>query len=229
MYRCSLLAHSDDKNATRGLPATRIIQAGDGRWTKREARMPMRIAERARNVWVDGRRSRRGFYSRAANIGLVAVTLGGCMTLGDTTPAPFEPGPATVAELPLAVVVQPAPTPPAPAPRPKRVARESKPVPELRALRDKLVLIDPDKLIGMDTQGVQKLLGAPVRVKNDDLSREWVYAAPGCSFRVFFYPNLNSASFRVLKYGGSGDNGELLDVSDVCVRRILTAKSNAEN
>jgi hypothetical protein len=189
--------------------------------------MPMRIAERARNAWMDGRWNRRGFYSRAANVGLVAVTLSGCMTLGDSTPPPFDPVPATVAELPPAVAIQPVPPPPAP--RPRRVSREAKPVPELRALRDKLVLIDPDKLIGMDTRGVQKLLGTPARVKNDDMSREWVYASPGCSFRVFFYPNLNSASFRVLKYGGSGDNGELLDVSDVCVRRILTAKSNAEH
>lgn len=178
---------------------------------------------------MGGRWNRFGTYSRAVNIGFVAITLSGCMTLGDSAPPPYAPEPATVAELPPAVAVQPAVPPRAPAPRPRRAVREAKATPELRALRDKLVLIDPDKLIGMDTRGVQKLLGAPVRVKNDDLSREWVYASPGCSFRVFFYPNLNSASFRVLKYGSSGDNGELLDVSDVCVRRILTAKSNAEN
>ena len=188
----------------------------------------MRIAERTRSVWTDVWCFSRIFHNRAAGMGLVAAaTLGGCMTLGSTPPPPDEPAPAPVAELPSPVTVQPAP--PTPAPRPRRVARESKPAPELRTLHDKLVLIDPDRLIGMDTQAVRKLLGTPVRVKNDDLSREWVYASPGCSFRVFFYPNLNSASFRVLKYGGSDNNGELLDVSDVCVRRILTAKSNAEN
>lgn len=177
---------------------------------------------------MNGQCRPRAFYNRAAAIGLVATALSGCMTLGDTPPPPVEPAPAPVAELSPPVVAQPAP-PPTPAPRPKRVAREPKPVPELRALRDKLVSIDPETLIGMDTQSVQKLLGAPARIKNDELSREWVYASPGCSFRVFFYPNLNSASFRVLKYGSRGDNGELLGVSDVCVRRILTAKSNAEN
>jgi len=188
----------------------------------------MRIAEPKWTAWKGRHRNRLAFCGRAANIGFVAITLGGCMTLGDTAPPPLQPAaaPTKIVELPPVVAV---PAPPSPAPRPKRVAREVRATPELRALRDKLVLIDPDKLIGMDTRGVQKLLGAPVRVKNDDLSREWVYASPGCSFRLFFYPNLNSASFRVLKYGGSGDNGELLDVSDVCVRRILTAKSNAEN
>ncbi len=175
------------------------------------------------NGWCDP----RAFYSQAAAVGLVAITLSGCMALGDTPALPVEPAPAPVAEFAPAVVAQP--PPPTPAPRPKRVARETKPIPELRALRDKLIQIDPHSLIGMDTRGVQKLLGTPAQVRNDDLSREWVYASPGCSFRVFFYPNLNSASFRVLKYGSSGDSGEVLDVSDVCVRRILTAKSNAEN
>jgi hypothetical protein len=188
--------------------------------------MPMPIAEQARKVRMTGWCDPRTFYSQAAAVGLVAITLSGCMTLGDNPTPPVEPAPAPVAELAPAVVPQPAPTP---APRPKRIARETKPIPELRALRDKLVLIDPHSLIGMDTKGVQKLLGTPAQVRNDDLSREWVYASPGCSFRVFFYPNLNSASFRVLKYGSNGDSGELLDVSDVCVRRILTAKSNAEN
>lgn len=188
----------------------------------------MRIAERSRKVWMDRRWNPRAFYSRIAGMGLMAM-LGGCAALGGGAPPPaVEPAPAPVAELSPPVIAQPTP-PPTPAPRPKRVARETKPIPELRALRDKLVIIDPDRLIGMDTRSVQKLLGAPARIKNDDLSREWVYASPGCSFRLFFYPNLNSASFRVLKYGSSDDSGELLDVSDVCVRRILTAKSNAEN
>lgn len=192
----------------------------------------MRIAERARNIRMERRWNPRTFCSRTVGMS-VAVMLGGCMSVGDrpsvpVKPAPAAPAPAAIAEFSPPVVATPA-VPPTPAPRPRRVVRETKPISEQATLRDKLVLIDPDKLIGMDPRGVQKLLGAPAQVKNDDLSREWVYASPGCSFRVFFYPNLNSASFRVLKYGSSGDGGELLDVSDVCVRRILTAKSNAEN
>ncbi len=74
---------------------------------------------------------------------------------------------------------------------------------------------------------MQKLLGRPSRVQDDKLSREWVYASPGCNFRVFFYPNLNAAAFRVLKYSGNDDNGGRLTASNACVRRILMARANA--
>jgi len=74
---------------------------------------------------------------------------------------------------------------------------------------------------------VRELLGPPLRVESYDLSREWIYTANGCSFSLFFYPNLNTAAFRVLKYGGSDGNGELMDVSDICIRHILTVRKNA--
>ena len=91
----------------------------------------------------------------------------------------------------------------------------------------KISSIDPDQLIGLEPGAVRQLLGPPVRVEIDEMSRAWVYASGGCSFRVFFYPNLNTASFRVLKYGGNDGNGDLMGVSDVCIRNILTARKNA--
>jgi len=164
----------------------------------------------------------------AATFCLAATALGGCMTLGDSTPPPANSAPPPIAD---ARPVEPTPPPPSvtPSPRPKKPVREAKQVPERPAPEVRTLRIDPDQLIGLDPNGVQKLLGTPAKIRNDDLSREWVYASPGCSFRVFFYPNLNAASFRVLKYGINGENGELLDASDVCVRRILTAKTNAAN
>jgi len=93
--------------------------------------------------------------------------------------------------------------------------------------QEKTAAIDPGQLIGMAPGAVRQLLGPPLRVENYDLSREWVYASSRCSFRLFFYPNLNTAAFRVLKYGSSDGNGELIDVSDVCIRHILTARKNA--
>ncbi|HEY7978061.1 MAG TPA: hypothetical protein VID67_07690 [Rhizomicrobium sp.] len=88
--------------------------------------------------------------------------------------------------------------------------------------------IDPQSLLGLDPDGVQKRLGAPARMENSALSRKWIYAAPGCSFSIFFYPNVNSTSFRALKYGSAKDGGESIDSSDTCVRKILTARNNAD-
>jgi len=97
------------------------------------------------------------------------------------------------------------------------------PAPEIRTAS-----LDPRSLLGQDPDAVQKKLGPPAHRQSGPLSQEWVYAAPGCSFRIFFYPKVNSSSFRALKYGGVKDNGEVLDVSDACVRKILTVRIDAD-
>jgi len=96
-----------------------------------------------------------------------------------------------------------------------------------RVAQTRVASIDPGRLIGLAPAAVRELLGPPLRVESSDLSREWVYASTGCSFRLFFYPNLNTAAFRVLKYGSNDGNGELIAVSDVCIQHILTARKNA--
>lgn len=166
---------------------------------------------------------------RAGGWALLFLELGGCMTLGDRAAvlppvADADPAPAAVAEIsaPEPMAVQPVKL----LPRPKKSVHERRAA-QVRFSHEKPSAIDPDHLIGLAPGAVQQLLGPPVRVENSNLSREWVYASGGCSFRLFFYPNLNTAAFRVLKYGSNDGNGELLDVSDTCVRRILMAKKNA--
>jgi hypothetical protein len=174
---------------------------------------------------------------RAGGIGLIFLDLGGCMTLGDRAPPPAA---ADSASLPVQsvpplrtvnasetsvnvsapAIVQPAKL----APRGKKPQRERR---TAEVAHQKTSPIDPGHLIGLAPGAVRQLLGPPARVEYSDLSREWIYASGGCSFRVFFYPNLNTASFRVLKYGGNHGNGDLMDVSDVCIRHILMAKKNA--
>jgi hypothetical protein len=170
-------------------------------------------------------------------IALPALSFGalcGCMTLGDPVPPP-APFPFPAAEIRPAIVPEPvsvtAPAVPLetrsrPA-APPRTVREMRVQPAARPARPRTPSLDPDQLIGLDPSAVQKLLGAPSRIRDDKLSREWVYALPGCNFRVFFYPNLNAAAFRVLKYSGNDDNGERLAASNACVRRILMARANA--
>jgi len=91
---------------------------------------------------------------------------------------------------------------------------------------EKTASIDPQSLLGLGPEDVQKRLGVPKRMENSALSRKWIYAAPGCSFSVFFYPNVKSTSFRALKYSGEKSDGERIDSSDACVRKILTGKND---
>lgn len=167
---------------------------------------------------------RRQLRSLSGNFACVALS--GCMTIGPPVP------PAAVEPVPPPRVVS-APTPvPVPPAQPVKFDAQKKAAPERRAPEraargKKAVPVDPARLIGMRPSAVRRLLGPPARIENDDLSREWVYASNNCSFRLFFYPNLNAASFRVLKYGGSDGNGGLMDVSDICIRHILMARAHA--
>ena len=183
----------------------------------------MRVESTGLKCWREARRLIDGYRS-ALTLGFVALSLGGCMSLAEKTPPSSAELRGSVAEVepPAELVVAP---PEEPAPRIKKVSRVK---PASRApSQDKAAAIDPDKLIGMGPSDVRKLLGTPARTRNDQLPREWVYGTGRCSFRVFFYPNLNTASFRVLKYGSNDGNGELIDTSDVCIRHILTARKNA--
>ena len=174
--------------------------------------------------------------------GISLVVLGGCMTLGgtppppavdsppvaDSRPLPLQSEPVSTAEPAAVNISMPAVRPVKPAPHEKkRRAQNTQQVASAHVPPAKGSTIDPGRLIGMAPAAVRELLGPPLKVENYDLSREWVYASNGCSFRLFFYPNLNTAAFRVLKYGGNDGNGELMDVSDVCIRHILTARKNA--
>jgi len=155
-------------------------------------------------------------------VAFALAPLAGCMGMSNRPPA--------VAPPPVGGAISPHPPPPRIAatkpkklPPPQRDTRAPDADPQIR-----VASIDPQSLMGLDPDAVQKRLGAPARMENSALSRKWIYAAPGCSFSIFFYPNVNSTSFRALKYGSTGDNGESIDNSDACVRKILTARNNAD-
>jgi hypothetical protein len=169
-----------------------------------------------------------GFARIAAPLLFFAIgSLGGCMDMGTHAPAVAPP------PLPLASVASRAPAKrPVPAAKPKKPERSAdlpETQPKLALRRDQPSAISPESLLGLDPDAVQKRLGAPMRVESDALSREWVYASPRCSFHIFFYPDIKTNAFHVLKYGSNDDSGGRLSNSDACIRRILMARNNAAN
>ena len=166
-------------------------------------------------------------FMRAGGIGLLFLKLGGCMALGDQARPPVAADSASLTTVNAAAVKV---STPLIAPPVKFAQRVKKPLRERRVAESphqRMPSIDPDHLIGLTPGAVRQLLGPPARVENEELSRAWVYVSGGCSFRLFFYPSLNTASLRVLKYDGNDGNGVLMDVSDVCIRHILTARKDA--
>ena len=126
--------------------------------------------------------------------------------------------PQAAVEQPPSVATPPFSQPP-PA-KPRRQVRETAREPTREP--EKVASIDPKNLIGLAPAAVEKLLGTPTNVSNGDPSLVWTYAGQGCSFQIFFYPDLKTSSFHALKYGSTGGAGE----SDSCIRNILTVRSN---
>ena len=152
----------------------------------------------------------------------VALVLGasGCTAWHRLHDKPTRTETQLPAEKPPAVITPPpSQSPPARPRRPVHEAREPVPVKE----PEKIASIDPKSLIGLAPAAVEKLLGAPSTVSRGDPSLVWTYAGQGCSFQVFFYPDLKTASFHALKYGSTGGGN---DPSDACVRGILMVRSN---
>ncbi|MBS0273683.1 MAG: hypothetical protein JSR55_04615 [Proteobacteria bacterium] len=176
----------------------------------------VRVERACMYVFASGLTDRHGAHSSILTlIALCALApLGGCTGMGRppaVSPPPLRSAPQTQLPQQHAAV-------------PRKPAREPRAVETAPA--EKTAAIDPQSLLGLAPEDVQKRLGAPNRMENGALSRKWTYAAPGCSFSVFFYPNVNSTSFRALKYGGEKSDGQRIDSSDACVRRILAGRNN---
>jgi hypothetical protein len=116
-------------------------------------------------------------------------------------------------------IVTPPPSQPPPV-KPRRQVRETPREPQKEP--ERVASIDPKSLIGLAPSAVEKMLGAPTNISKGDPSLVWTYSGQGCSFQIFFYPDLKTASFHALKYSSSGGAGE----SDACIRNILAVRTN---
>lgn len=161
-------------------------------------------------------RRRLDFTFRLVALCTAALVLNSCAYWKERFGEPAAP-PRPAVTKPAPSVTQTTPQP-APAPKPRRVARDSRDTKE----PEKVASVDPKNLIGLQPAAVERLLGSPSNVSSNDPSLVWTYAGQGCSFQVFFYPDLKTATFHALKYSSTA--GEQAD--NACIRNILTVKSN---
>jgi len=157
--------------------------------------------------------------TRAMGCVVICLLLGSCAAVRDVKDW-LHPSraPKPVAEK-IAAPPPPPPSPPRQKPPPREPQKPEKPP-------ERLAEVDPNTLMGLNPSMVEKILGAPSRVSKNDLSLVWTYAAVSCSFQVFFYPDLKTATFHVLKFGGVDEAGQQLAPSQECIRNILTVKSD---
>jgi len=125
-----------------------------------------------------------------------------------------RPAPAQLTPLQLAMVNNPPARPPTPVMKPM-------PPPDTEA-------VAPGALLGSDFTSVRLLLREPDTVQKSALSVVWTYAGD-CTFQLYFYPDIKTRIFRVLKYDLKDGSGEKPANSSICMRSIMVANNDEPN
>jgi hypothetical protein len=119
-------------------------------------------------------------------------------------------------------------TPPTPmaAPRrpaPPRQASLQPPTPPASATPR---TVEPADLVGFNFDSVLGVLRQPDAVEKNALSVVWTYAGSDCTLQLYFYPDIQTAVFRLLKYELKGTSGEKLNESGACMQPMMAMRKD---
>ena len=114
-------------------------------------------------------------------------------------------------------------------PNPKDTpARKPPPTPPKRVPLPKLaetVVVAPADLVGFDFSSVLQVLRKPDTVQSSALSIVWTYSEPTCTLQLFFYPDIQTKIFHLLKHDlKSAADGAA--ERNAYMRDIMAAKSD---
>lgn len=142
--------------------------------------------------------------------------------------------PSEAQEIPLQEPVLDLPTAPAPeapqvasnVPNPRPPASARKPAPLVKPVPPQDTGPEPDAvapsdLVGFDFPAVLQVLRRPDNVQNSALSIVWTYSQSDCSLQLYFYPDIQTRIFHLLKYDLKDGTGEKPNDSSACMRRIM--------
>ncbi len=88
--------------------------------------------------------------------------------------------------------------------------------------------LDPKKLVGLNFEQIQSLLGEPSGRGEKPPGKVWTYSTDSCVLNVFFYADINTREFRALTY--EIDNGKVREfdssklneeVSEQCLQQLM--------
>lgn len=121
--------------------------------------------------------------------------------------------------------LMPPPAPP-PAPKPPPPIRRPPPVKPPEAVPPK-PNVAIGSLIGSDFTSILSVFRSPDTVQNSNLSVVWIYSPPGCTLQLYFYPDISTTTFHLLKYDFHNTAGEALMSGDPCMQAILAPARGA--
>jgi hypothetical protein len=122
-----------------------------------------------------------------------------------------------------------APVPRPPAPRrapPIRQASVQPPTPPVAAPPR---TVEPADLVGFNFDSVLEVLRQPDAVEKDALSVVWSYSGYDCTLQLYFYPDIQTSVFRLLKYELKDSSGEKLNGGGACLQPMMASKDGSQS
>jgi hypothetical protein len=92
----------------------------------------------------------------------------------------------------------------------------------------KAARLDPNTLVGLAPDAIDRILGSPTGVRAEAMTVEWTYVRPSCSLIIFFYPDIVTGALRALNYTLGDVNGRV-GASQACVDFLMVARSDEPN
>lgn len=119
-------------------------------------------------------------------------------------------------------------TPPAPAAAPRRPAptRQASAQPPSPPASAAPRTVEPADLVGFNFDSVLGVLRQPDAVERNALSVVWTYAGSECTLQLYFYPDIQTAVFRLLKYELKRNSGEKLNESGACMQPMMAMRKD---
>jgi hypothetical protein len=107
-------------------------------------------------------------------------------------------------------------------PAPMRQASAQPPSPPAAAPRT----VEPAELVGYNFDSVLAVLRQPDAVEKNALSVVWTYSGPDCTLQLYFYPDIQTTVFRLLKYELKGSTGEKLNDGGACMQPMMAMRKD---
>jgi len=136
--------------------------------------------------------------SRLAVVFLGVLWVAGCAEQAAISPPPPPEQPVEPPAKPPEEIT-PQLIPPVPPPKP--------PIPQ-RPVPEKVPLPTPAELVGLDHDGVIKLLGDPADNHTEGAARVFTYRGKNCQLDVIFFFDIKTGMERVLSYEQQPDSGK---------------------
>jgi len=140
---------------------------------------------------------------------------------------------AQIVDAPAMVEEMPVSEPPAAAP-PARTAAPRRPAPSRQAsvqpsnppVSAAPRTVEPAELVGYNFDSVLAVLRQPDAVEKNALSVVSTYAGSDCTLQLFFYPDIQTAVFRLLKYELKRASGERLNDGGACMQPMMAMRKD---